>query len=78
MDLDGRQTFQSLDNSLVGQLQSLVHGLALDEVGGHAAGGNGCAAAEGEELDINDDVVLDLEVHPHDVAALGVADFTHQ
>ena len=29
--LDGRQTFQSLDNGLVGQLQGLVNGLALDE-----------------------------------------------
>ena len=29
VDLDGRQTFQSLDNGLVGQLQSLVNGLAL-------------------------------------------------
>ena len=77
VDLDGRQTFQSLDNGLVGQLQSLVNGLALDEVGGHAAGCDRSAAAEGEELDVNDDVVLDFEVHPHDVAALGVADFTH-
>ena len=34
VDLDGRQTFQSLDNGLVGQLERLVDGLALDEVGG--------------------------------------------
>ena len=34
VDLDGRQTFQSLDNGLVGQFQGLVNGLALDEVGG--------------------------------------------
>lgn len=33
--------------------------------------------AEGEELDIDDDVVLDLQVHAHDVAALGVADLAH-
>ena len=75
--LDGRQTFQSFHNGLVGQLQSLVNGLALDEVGGHAAGGNGGTAAKGQELDINDHVVLDLQVHAHDIAALGVADFTH-
>ena len=39
--LDGRQTFQSFHNGLVGQLESLVDGLALDEVGGHAAGCDG-------------------------------------
>ena len=46
--LDGRQTFQSFHNGLVGQLERLVDGLALDEVGGHAAGGDGGTAAEGE------------------------------
>ena len=77
MHLDGRQTFQSLDHGLVGQLQGLVDGLALDQVGGHTAGCDGGAAAEGEELDVHDHVVLDLQVHAHDIAALGVADFTH-
>ena len=42
-----------------------------------AAGGNGGTAAKGQELDINDHVVLDLQVHAHDIAALGVADLTH-
>ena len=49
--LDRGQTLQSLYNGLVGQIQRLVHGLALDQVGGHAAGGNVCAAAKGEELE---------------------------
>ena len=75
--LDRGQTLQSFHNGLVGQLQCLVHGLALDQVGGHAAGGNGGTAAKGQELDINDHVVLDLQVHAHDIAALGVAHFTH-
>ena len=34
VDLDGRQTFQRLHNGLVGQLQGLINGLALDEVCG--------------------------------------------
>ena len=75
--LDRGQTFQSLHNGLVGQLQRLIHGLALDQVGGHAAGGNGCAAAKGEELDVHDHIVLNFQVHAHDVAALGIAHFTH-
>ena len=75
--LDRGQTFQSLHNGLVGQLQRLIHGLALDQIGGHAAGGNGCAAAKGEELDVHDHIVLNFQVHAHDVAALGIAHFTH-
>ena len=77
VDLDGRQAFQSLDNGLVGQLQGFIHGLALDQVGRHAAGCDGSAAAERQELDVHDDIILNFQVHAHDVAALGVADFTH-
>ena len=43
---------------------------SLDQVGGHTAGRDGGAAAEGEELDVHDHVVLDLQVHAHDIAAL--------
>ena len=50
-----------------------MNGLALDHLGGHGGGGNGAAAAEGLELHVLDAVILDLEVHFHNVAALGVA-----
>ena len=41
-------------------------------------GGDGAGAAEGLELHIlNDAVVVDLQIHPHDVAALGVAHLAH-
>ena len=54
-----------------------MNGLALDHLGGHGGGGNGAAAAEGLELHVLDDVILDFQVDLHDVAALGVADLTN-
>ena len=54
-----------------------MDGLALDHLGSHGRGSDGAAAAEGLELHIFDDVVLDLQVDFHDIAALGVADLTN-
>ena len=73
MQLVGRQAAQSVHYLLVGDGQGLVHGLALDELRGHGRRSDGAAAAEGLELRILDAVILDLEVHFHNVAALGVA-----
>ena len=46
--------------------------MSLDHFGVYRAGGNGRAAAVGLEFNVGDDVVLDLDIHFHDVAALGV------
>ena len=69
----GRPSSASATALLV-SCHGLVDGLALDHFGGHGGGGDGAAAAEGLELHVLDDVVLDLQVDLHDVAALGVAD----
>ena len=53
-----------------------MDGLADDHFGSHGGGGNGGATAEGLELDVYQNVVFDLQIDLHDVAALGVADFT--
>ena len=68
------QTAQRVDTSLFVRASALFDGLALDHLGGDGGRGDGAAAAKRLELDVLDAVVLDLEVHLHDVAALGVAD----
>ena len=73
----GGQAVQRLHHGLVGEGQGLVHPLALDELGGHGAGGDGTAAAKGLELHVHDDSVLDFEVHFHDIAALGVTHLSY-
>src|SRR5207244_13278044 len=49
VDLDGRQ-LQLVDDVGVLDLAGLVHGLALEPLGGQARGGDGAAAAERLEL----------------------------
>ena len=73
----GGQTVQRLGNGLVGQLQSLVDGLALDHLGGHGGRRDGGAAAKGLKLHVLDDIVFNFQINLHDVAALGVADLAH-
>ena len=73
MDLVGGQAVQRLHHRLVGEGERLFNGLALDHLGGHAAGGDGRPAAEGVKLYVGDDPVFYLDIHTHDVAAFGVA-----
>ena len=75
VDLVRGQAVERLDHRLVGELQGLVDGLADDQLRRHRARGDGAAAAEGVELAVGDDaLVVHLDIHAHDVAALGVAD----
>ena len=76
VDLLGRQAVERLHDRLVGQCQRLRDGLAFDHLGRHRRGRDRAAAAERVELHVRDDAVVYLDIHPHDVAALGVADFT--
>ena len=73
MQLISGQTAQCIHHLLVGDGQGLLNGLALDELRGHGGGRDGAAAAEGLELHVLDAVILDLQVHFHNIAALGVA-----
>ena len=72
VELVGGQSVQSLDHRLVGQFKGLTHRLALDQFGSHGAGGNCAAAAEGLELGVGNDVIVDLQIHLHNISALGV------
>ena len=74
VDLLRGKTVESFCNRLICELESLADGLALDHFGSHRARCDRGAAAEGLELDVNDDVVLDLEIYLHNISALCVAD----
>ena len=67
---------QRIDDVLVCHIESLFDRLALDHLSCHRARGNRAAAAEGLKLHVFNFIVLDLEIHLHDVAAFGVADLT--
>ena len=72
-----RKSAQRVDHVLVGHRKRFFDRLALDHLGCHRARGNRAAAAEGLKLHIFNLIVFDFEIHLHDVAALGVADFAH-
>ena len=69
----GGQPVQGLSHGGIGKGHGLGNGLALDHLGGHGGGGDGGTTAEGLELHVGNDVAVHLQVHLHDVAALGVA-----
>ena len=71
----GGQAVQRFCHSLVGQLHGVLHRLSLDHLGGHGGGRDGAAAAEGLKFHIINDIVLDLQINLHDIAAFGVANF---
>ena len=74
MDLDRRQTVECLHHGTVGELQRIVDALALDHFRCHRGGRHRRTAAERLELAVRDRVLVDFQVHFHDVAALGIAD----
>ena len=75
VNLDRGQAAEGVDDFLVGEVLGFLEGAALDELGGHAGGGDGAAAAEGLEAGVLDLAVADLEGDLHDVAAGGRTDF---
>ena len=76
MHLVIRKTVQSLRYRLIGKCFHFTHRLPLDQFCRHGAGGNGTSAAEGFKFHILNDVVLDLQVHLHDIAAFGISDLS--
>jgi hypothetical protein len=77
VELVGGQTAQSLGHIRIGNLHGLRQGFALGHFGDHAGNRDGGAAAEGFELDVDDAVILDLDVHIHHIPAHRVANFAH-
>ena len=70
-----REPVQRFHDRLVRHLHCLLDILSFDKLCRHTAGRHCRAAAEGFELYIADDLVLiDIEIDPHDVAALCIAD----
>ncbi len=76
MDLVGGKAVQRFRDRFVGEGSDFGQGLTLDHLRSHGAGGNGAAAAAGFELDIFNDIILDFQVHLHDVPAFCATDFT--
>ena len=73
--LDRRQAVERVGDVAAAHLERVVELHADDQLGDHARGRHGRAAAEGLELDVLDAVVVgDLDVDVHHVAADGVAD----
>ena len=70
-----RKSVKRLHNCLVRDLQRLVNGLALYKLRCHTAGCHSSAAAECLELAVTDNLVLiNIEIHTHDIAALCISD----
>ena len=73
----GGQAVKGFRYRFVGELHGVLYALTLDKLRRHRAGRYRAGAAEGFEFYVGDDIVVDFQIHFHDVAALGVADFTH-
>ena len=68
------QTAQRVDDLLIGQRQRVFQRPALNHLRRDGARRNCAAAAERLKLHVLDFVVLNFQIHLHDIAALGVAD----
>ena len=76
MHLVGRQAIQSLCNRFIGQFHRILERLSLDQLCRHRAGCDRAPTAESLKLHIADYIVIDLEVHLHDVTTLGISDLS--
>ena len=74
--LDRGKAFECLSNGLVRDFPGLFEGLALYELGCHAARCDRSTATESLELRIGDYVVLDFQVNIHDIPADRVPDLS--
>ncbi len=75
MNLNRGKPIQRLDDRLIGQFQGILDRLALDHLRCNGACRDRGTAAKRLEFYVLDDVVLNLEVHLHNIAAARVADF---
>ena len=74
MYLYRRKSVKCFHNGFVGYLQSFLNSFAFYQLGCHTAGCNSSAAAEGFKFAVlNDAVVVDVEIHSHDIAAFCIS-----
>ena len=77
MDFHWWKSVECFHNCLVGYLKGFLNGLALYQFSCHTAGCNCCTAAECLEFGfLNNTVVINIQIHAHDISALCVADGT--
>ena len=72
--LNGGKSVERFNYCLIRERERFVDALALDKLGCHRRGRDRRAAAEGLELYVNYDVVLNFEVYSHYIAAGRVSD----
>ena len=73
-----RKSVKCLHNCFVGNFKRLLDSLALYQLGCHTAGRNCRATAKRLEFCfLNDTVVIDIEIHTHDISAFCVTNGSH-
>ena len=78
MHLNWRKSVQSLHHCFISHLQCFLYRFSFYKLCRHTAGRHSCTAAKCLELTIlNNTIVINIQIHTHDVSALSIADGTY-